>query len=382
MNDKTDKIRFFPKDSAAIEAMDWISKFKTEPLTPETEARFYKWISENPENKMELELMSAIWDYSVVLKEHPLVIADVGAPSFRNQKSAKRKWFGIPRLSWSPMRTIIVAVSVLLIVLGVWLIQDQPDLIKTCQTAIGEQETVFLADGSSIHLDTKTVVAIAFSSDSRKVELKSGRAVFSVHHDPERPFVVLAGDVFVRAIGTEFDVYKRSNGRVAVAVTEGRVQVGPKAALAVLDSEKILKTKIKKMPPPNNKIDKMTNRPKKLPIKVVGPGQRVLVDEHKKSIDVEEAVDIQKIGSWRYGKLYFSGTPLSDVIEEVNRYFDVEILIGDKRLNDIRISTVFKLSDLKYFITTLEEAVPVFHKKLLNDQIVLYGRNDSETLYR
>ena len=67
MNKKNMKIRFFPKDTSAIEATDWVTTLKSKPKTPEMEAQLHDWLSEKSVNKMELDLMDAIWDYSDVL---------------------------------------------------------------------------------------------------------------------------------------------------------------------------------------------------------------------------------------------------------------------------------------------------------------------------
>ncbi|WP_457832782.1 FecR domain-containing protein, partial [Staphylococcus aureus] len=50
-------------------------------------------------------------------------------------------------------------------------------------TAIGEQRTIRLADGSKVMLDTDTVLTVAFEEKARRISLARGQAYFTVAHD-------------------------------------------------------------------------------------------------------------------------------------------------------------------------------------------------------
>jgi transmembrane sensor len=90
--------------------------------------------------------------------------------------------------------------------------------------ARGDFQTVDLADGSRLELNTDSEVEVRLNRWQRSVTLVRGEAYFRVAHDAERPFVVIAGNGRSVDIGTEFDVYMRPD-RVLVAVHEGRVRV-------------------------------------------------------------------------------------------------------------------------------------------------------------
>jgi transmembrane sensor len=66
-----------------------------------------------------------------------------------------------------------------------------------------------------------------FSSTDRLVRLDSGEALFEVAHDPNRPFIVEAGLISIEALGTQFDVYRRSVS-TRVTVIDGAVQISSK----------------------------------------------------------------------------------------------------------------------------------------------------------
>jgi len=65
-----------------------------------------------------------------------------------------------------------------------------------------------------------------FFKAERNVELIDGQALFEVAKDKTRPFVVRSGATLVRAVGTQFDVYRKRSG-TTVTVIEGRWRSGP-----------------------------------------------------------------------------------------------------------------------------------------------------------
>ncbi|MEG3178259.1 FecR domain-containing protein [Sphingomonas sp. RB3P16] len=92
-------------------------------------------------------------------------------------------------------------------------------------------DTVGLEDGSVITIDSASAIQVAFAHDARHVTLLRGRARFEVAHDG-RPFTVFAGGGSVTARGTIFDVALSPQGRVAVALIRGSVDVVPAVDIA------------------------------------------------------------------------------------------------------------------------------------------------------
>ena len=75
-------------------------------------------------------------------------------------------------------------------------------------TGSGEERTVTLEDASRIELNTRTRLQVRYSKGLRQVYLLEGQALFQVAKDSSRPFVVRTDSAQVRAVGTEFDVYR------------------------------------------------------------------------------------------------------------------------------------------------------------------------------
>src|SRR5207253_8316893 len=97
------------------------------------------------------------------------------------------------------------------------------------RTGIGERATASLADGSTVVLNTNSILEINYSKLRRDVRLVAGQVLFKVAHDTARPFVVAAASHAVVAVGTEFEV-RLDGEKVRVALLQGRVRVESIAA--------------------------------------------------------------------------------------------------------------------------------------------------------
>jgi len=128
--------------------------------------------------------------------------------SVRAQEAAASKgWF----TDWRRL-AIAASIAVLTILGGALGLLKFPSPIYA--TALGEQRSVRFEDGSTVELNSRSKIRVKYSKQERDVELIEGQALFHVAHDTSRPFIVAVGATRVRAVGTEFDVYKRLNGTV------------------------------------------------------------------------------------------------------------------------------------------------------------------------
>ncbi|CAL4869570.1 hypothetical protein MMA231_03862 (plasmid) [Asticcacaulis sp. MM231] len=166
---------------------------------------------------------------------------------------------------------------------------------KQIVTEIGEVRQVPLTDGSVATINTASKVEVRFEKTKRIVELSDGEAWFRVAHDKTRPFIVKAGDVRVRAIGTAFSV-RRRNSSADVLVTEGVVETW-----------------------------------------VVGKqNQAVRIEAGSKAFISSDAGEIaptlasQEIDrslAWRTGELALDGETLDFAVEEINRYNTKKLVV-------------------------------------------------------
>jgi transmembrane sensor len=184
-------------------------------------------------------------------------------------------------------------------------------------TNIGEQRTITLEDGSTLELGARSSVRVHFSQEQRDVNLLSGQALFSVAKDPSRPFTVSTENTRVRAIGTQFDVHRRSSG-TTVTVFEGRVAV---------------------LPQPNSQTTVT-----QAPTAYLSAGEQVTVQNAPERTPHVRTIDSKAPVTLSARTLSFNDAPLADVIEEFNRYNQKQLVLTDRSLEALRISGVFSAS--------------------------------------
>jgi transmembrane sensor len=186
-------------------------------------------------------------------------------------------------------------------------------------TAIGEIRRVPLADGSMAEINTRTKVAIELRPQIRQIRLSQGEAWFQVAHDKQRPFVVEAGDIRVRAVGTAFSV-RRDEDLATVQVTEGTVEIWRAG-----DEEH--KTRM-------------------------SAGSRAVIDQGPNSdvALIEQAgLEIDRKLAWRAGQIVLNGDTLEEAVVEFNRYNQIRVRIGDPQLAGERLVGRFRTNEPQAF---------------------------------
>ncbi|MBW2369051.1 MAG: hypothetical protein JRH15_14325 [Deltaproteobacteria bacterium] len=109
---------------------------------------------------------------------------------------------------------------------------------------------------------------------------------------------------------------------------------------------------------------------------VIVSGNEAVVDEENKTYEIKP-MDIQQVNAWRDGRLIFQSTPLMDVIDEVNRYIENKIVIGDQSLEDVTKSLDFKIKDRNEFISTLDIVIPIVSQRTSDGQVVIFRRENA-----
>ncbi len=197
----------------------------------------------------------------------------------------------------------------------------------TYATGIGEQRTLTLADGSTVELNARSKIRIALHPHERDIELLEGQALFKVAKDKTRPFIVKSGDTQVRAVGTAFDVYRKTAATV-VTVIEGRVAILPPPQASQADVESA------------GSVSPVVALP---PMVLVSAGQQVTVTAQ--AMTAPKPADTAAATAWTQKQMVFASTPLSEVVAEFNRYNTRQLVISDPGIASTRISGVFSSTD-------------------------------------
>jgi len=244
-------------------------------------------------------------------------------PSGRGTGSTSR--LGIARLSRLFSWRSAVLASLALACLGLGLAGLNAYRNTHLATGTGEQRIVHLADGSTMELNSESRVRIRFSARERNVELVEGQALFKVAKDLTRPFVVQSAGTRVRAVGTQFDVYRKISG-TQVTVVEGRVAVFAQRAL----------------PPAQRTADRYTGEAGS-PSVLVSTGEQVTVTDQE--VPKPRPANLRVATAWTQRELVFDMTPLAEVAQEFNRYNTRKLVISDPVVATFHVTGIFPSAD-------------------------------------
>ncbi|HEY2402595.1 MAG TPA: FecR domain-containing protein [Steroidobacteraceae bacterium] len=303
----------------------WVLLSEGEPTVADSHA-FAEWVARSPERvaaflqaaQLTSALRSSAIRWPKTSADELLSAALNARPEIAKLPSASR---GGDR-KHPGLRAAVAAAGLIIVGIGIFLYTGP----QRFETAIGEQRSVVLTDGSLVTLNTSSSIEVHMESDRRTVQLLSGEALFDVAHDVARPFDVVAGGTTVRAVGTQFDVDRRP-GVTTVTVVEGKVLISGTGE----------------------------NR---LPL---AAGEQVTLGAHATRKPV--AADTTTAVAWTQRKLIFAHRQLADVAAEFNRYNRQSIEIRSAELRSQEISGVFQANDPGSFLTFLARLPDVHIEK-------------------
>lgn len=212
-----------------------------------------------------------------------------------------------------------------------------------------EQRT--LEDGSVVELNRGAEIAVHFTPGERRVELLKGEANFQVAKNKDRPFIVHAAGVDVRAVGTAFNV-RLGEQSVEVLVTEGRVRVDQRAAPSTGGNA------------------------------VVGPelgvgGRAEIPLGAAAATPVVETLDgtqLQERLAWQPRLMDFTDAPLADIVAEFNRRNPVRLVLEQPVVGELRLSAAFRSDNVEGFVRLMESDFDLRAEQRGNDILLRRAR--------
>lgn len=313
------------QDAIDRAASDWLVRIEEEGLDASAERAFDRWLNDDPRHRGTYEAMRATWSDIAEMPE----LAALVSP--QKPDGPKRQAFAASSARWHLAAGAGVAAS---LVAGLFFFQTVA-VEPNYRTGLATTRVIALPDGSSIILGARSSITVAYRGGERRVILSSGEALFDVHHDAARPFVVDAGSSVIRDVGTRFNV-NRTPTSVRIGVLEGSVLVTstatPTAAPVALRRGQ--GTQIVQATPADLGRDPSLSDP------IV--------------VTTQEAP-----GAWREGRLVFDNVRLADLSADVNRYYGPGVTLGSAAVGDLRVTAAFKTSEIPAFMSALDATLPV-----------------------
>lgn len=324
-------------DQAVLdEAARWHARLQAPDCTPEEREAFAAWrrSGANEQAWRRGERISALLAGAAESNPRLRAMADEAlADRAVSPRAAERK-----RTGWVPA-SLAAGIVAAAVVLGFGFGNGGVPELHYASAAAQRQLT--LPDGTSVILDVRTELDVELGASIREVRLQRGRALFDVAHDADRPFVVDTGNGRVTALGTVFQVYKRSARDVVVTLAEGAVEV-------------------------EADVRGQTQRER------LAPGEELRISADSGAWR-KQRVDAQAATSWSDGRHVFRDRPLAEAVEEVNRYAARRVVIADPSLADLTVSGSFVVGDSASIVAAFAAVLPIKVAES-GDELLLFRR--------
>lgn len=324
----------------SLAAAEWLAKLDR-GFTAAEQDEFGDWLAADPRHGDWLALhREMVGDFSVLAQWRP-AHSEEPNPDLLARPARRMHWLG---------PAMLAAAAALVFAF----FRTSPPAAQTIAEAGGavELERRILQDGSTVDLNRGAAVTVSYTADERRVTLVRGEALFTVAENPQRPFIVAAGGVDVRAVGTAFNV-RLAAAAVEVLVTDGKVTVATTADPAGARETASAPAAV---------------------IPLLAAGQRATVARHGPAAPEIVAVtraESDRLLAWQPQLLDFSSAPLEFAIAELNRRNRVQFVIADPELAKMPIIASIRSDKVEGFAQFLAATPGVQLERRGEDEIVL-----------
>ena len=347
-----------PEDSALrATAAQWTIR-RDRGLSASESIDYELWLAADPRHAAAMQRSSAAWSLLDRIPES--AAAPVLATATRRRSFWRR-----------PVVLASLAAAAALALVAVRFTRSSalpsPDLAATTANApASAPRQLTLSDGTVVQLNTGGEVLEQFTAAERRVLLARGEAHFAVTKNPARPFVVQAGNVDVRAVGTAFNVHLLATA-VDVLVTEGVVQLNrPSAQVPVVTIAA----------PPDNLPRLNANERAVVSLAPTSPTSPASLAPAI-VVTTATADEISRTLAWQAPLLRLGGSTLAELVLEFQRRSGQRVILADPALASLRVGGRFRADDLAGFTHLLATTLDLEVEHTADDTLVLRKKSST-----
>ncbi|MBS1597568.1 MAG: FecR domain-containing protein [Bacteroidetes bacterium] len=316
---------------------DLLIKYLVGETTDEENVRVNQWIAASEANKKYFEQYLLIWEKSKELSGKSTVNEAEAWERFskyRDEKNQSAKLVEMTPKKSIPWRSIA---AILVVILAAGLVYLFKYNQSTELVVIRSSENVLtdtLPDGSVVILNKRSAISYPkqFSGNTRMVNME-GEGFFTVTPDKTNPFIIHAGDVDIKVVGTSFNV-RNTPGKTEVIVETGIVKVSKEQQSVELN--------------PNEMATVFKNQ---------------LTPVKQKNVD-------ELYNYYRTKEFVCNATALWKLVDILNEAYGANIIISDSRLKDLQLNTTFRNESLDEILKVISVTFNIRVEKK-NGQILL-----------
>ncbi len=212
----------------------------------------------------------------------------------------------------------------------------------------GKKSMIVLSDGTKVWLNagSQLIYPAVFLNETREVSLV-GEAFFDVVKNPEKPFIVKASDVNVQVLGTRFDISAYPEDKIIQTVLEeGKIN------LKYEDTGLFRRDHTIEMQ----------------------PSQMVEFDRSSHET-IRSVVKVCKYVSWKDGMLEFDRVDLNKALKQIERFYNVNIMLRDQQIGSFKISGKLDLKSVpEDVLNVIKLTLPVNWQRKANGDYILTNK--------
>lgn len=312
------------KEPRPNSASEWLVALLESPEDATLHEAFQGWVVQDPSHRQDWAEISNT--YRLLGETIPIHVEDWADYAVQNPQSRSLPTVEAKVVPFMRRRSVQITQGILGVAmaacLGLFAFTGTFDRMRADSvTGTGELKRIELSDGSVVRLGPESALESTFSAVDRRVRLIDGMAYFDVTSDPDRPFVISAGDVTTMVVGTAFEVTMFDDA-VVVSVREGRVRVertGSVGAAEFLSAGDRLR--------------------------VGGDGTQVLT-----------RLKPDHVAAWLNGQFIANDTAVSDVVDVLSRYVEGPVVLYGDELARQPLTGVYNLSAAHSAIRSVADA--------------------------
>lgn len=342
-------------DAALDAAAAWLVRLQAGEATGDDWLAFEAWLAAAPAHAEAYDRVERLsWELDAAAPEltralaaeppsPPLDAALTSTPAPRRPRGEPARRGAVTRRAWMGAAGGAVAAGLA----AVLILQPQRDSAwishpTIYEAPVGQTRQLQLADGTKVHLNAGSHIAVHVDAATRRVQMADAEAAFDVAHDPKRPFLIRVADQEVRVVGTQFNL-RRRDGRVVLTVRRGVVEVRPLGDASAA------------------------------PTRVTVGQQLVHVEGAPGSL--VRAADADEAFGWTAGRLVYRDAPLGEIAADLQRRYARPMRLADAETAQIRFSGVLTLDDEAAVLRRLTAFAPVDARRTDDGAVILQKRD-------
>jgi transmembrane sensor len=291
-------------------ASGWVvDRHTIETWTVEKQAEFDMWLAQSAAHRIAYLRINAGWRRADRLA------------ALRNSAHGFGADTGLLKTYWSKVIAVSGLAAVAALLAANYFTRAGDEIIETPK---GGHESLALADGTHVELNTDSAISVHLNSDVRNVELLRGEASFQVKHDATRAFVVTAARRRIIDLGTQFLV-RLSSGSVEVALLEGRARL---------------------------EGDASSSQQRAI---VLSPGEVAVATEYGTRVSMRNKQELLDRLAWQHGMIVLHDESLAHAAEEFNRYSGPKLIVVGPKISALAVNGAFQTTGAEDFAANMHE---------------------------